>query len=120
MIIKRVVGEPGDQVIIDERGHIQVNQVPIVEPYVAIPAGPAGIFAVPQDHFLLLGDNRSHSIDSRGWRQPFLPTAAIQGRVFLGPRTRSVNFGDYSCRNRALGRSGEERVLAHEREGHGA
>lgn len=86
MIIKRVIGEPGDQVIIDDRGHIQVNRVPLVEPYVAIPAGPAGTFAVPQHHVLLLGDNRTHSIDSRGWRQPFLPTAAIQGRVFPGTR----------------------------------
>ncbi|MFB9345583.1 signal peptidase I [Aminobacter aganoensis] len=84
MIIKRVIGEPGDQVIIDDRGHIQVNQVPLVEPYVAVPAGPAGAFAVPQDHVLLLGDNRIHSSDSRGWLQPFLPAAAIQGRVVGG------------------------------------
>lgn len=81
MIIKRVIGEPGDLVIIDDHGHIQVNQVPLVEPYVAIPAGPAGAFAVPQGHVLLLGDNRIHSSDSRGWLQPFLPAAAIQGRV---------------------------------------
>jgi hypothetical protein len=63
-----------------------VNRVPLVEPYVAIPADPAGTFVVPQHHVLLLGDNRNHSSDSRGWEQPFLPTAAIRGRVILGVR----------------------------------
>lgn len=84
MIIKRVIGEPGDQVIIDDRGCIRVNQIPLVEAYVATPAGPAGAFAVPRNHVLVLGDNRTHSSDSRGWRQPFRPTAEIQGRVILG------------------------------------
>jgi signal peptidase I len=90
MIIKRVIGGPGDLVIIDDHGHIQVNHVPLVEPYVAIPAGPAGAFAVPQGHVLLLGDNRIHSSDSRGWLQPFVPAAAIQGKVVGGALWPSI------------------------------
>jgi signal peptidase I len=86
MIIKRVIGAPGDLVIIDDHGRIRGQSGSLVEPYVAIPADPAGTFVVPQHHVLLLGDNRNHSSDSRGWEQPFLPTAAIRGRVILGAR----------------------------------
>jgi signal peptidase I len=86
MIIKRVIGAPGDVVVIDGHGRIRVNEVDLDEPYVAKPAGPAGTFTVPRQHVLLLGDNRAHSSDSRQWEQPFLPTAAIRGRVLLGGR----------------------------------
>lgn len=85
-IIKRVIGMPGDRVVIDDDGRIFINEAPFDEPYVVTPAGPAGTFAVPHDHVLLLGDNRLHSSDSRRWRQPFLPAAAIQGRVIPSVR----------------------------------
>lgn len=85
-IIKRIIGIPGDRVVIDDDGHIFINEALFDEPYVATPAGPAATFAVPQNHVLPWGDNRLRSSDSRGWRQPFLPAAAIQGQVIPGVR----------------------------------
>lgn len=83
VIVKRVIGEPEDRVLIDESGRVRINGAPLAEPYVATPAGPAGSFAVPPGHYLLLGDNRAHSSDSRAWRQPFIPRAAIRGKVWI-------------------------------------
>ncbi|MCG5615632.1 signal peptidase I, partial [Klebsiella pneumoniae] len=64
MIIKRVIGTPGDVIDIDGSGRIKVNNLVLVEPYIETWAGPAGTFIVPPQHVLLLGDNRSQSIDS--------------------------------------------------------
>ncbi|CAH1655401.1 Signal peptidase I [Hyphomicrobiales bacterium] len=86
MIIKRVIGTPGDVIDIDGSGRIKVNNLVLVEPYIETWAGPAGTFIVPPQHVLLLGDNRSQSIDSRQWQRPFLPVTAIRGRLVFKTR----------------------------------
>jgi signal peptidase I len=65
--IKRVIGLPGDRVLIDH-GRVIVNGTPLVEPYV-----PARFsddrsqpeLLIPADEFFVMGDHRSISSDSR-------------------------------------------------------
>ena len=78
-IVKRVVGLPGESVVVDGRG-ISVDGVRLAEPYVLGHGGAGGSFSVPDGAYLVLGDNRARSSDSRSWRQPFVARAAIEGR----------------------------------------
>lgn len=78
-VVKRVVGLPGETVMVDSRG-VSVDGVRLAEPYVLEHGGPGGSFSVPDGAYLVLGDNRARSNDSRSWRQPFVARAAIEGR----------------------------------------
>lgn len=79
--IKRVVGLPGDQVVI-WGGVVYVNRHRLAEPYV-----PAGFqdyadypeITVPTGEYYVLGDHRNSSNDSRFWG--CLPAQDIFGRA---------------------------------------
>lgn len=74
VFIKRVIGLPGERIKISQ-GKIYINDNPIDEPY--LPAGLSthgGAFlnedetvTIPNDQYVVLGDNRSGSSDSREW-----------------------------------------------------
>lgn len=83
LVVKRVVGLPGELVEIDGSGHVHVDGIRLEERYVAYPGGPRGTFRVPAGHLFLLGDNRARSRDGRLWKNPFTPVEAVQGRVGL-------------------------------------
>lgn len=88
VIIKRVIGLAGNRVVVNADGSIRIDDVPLREPYVALPAGPARSFEVPPGHLLLLGDNRTASSDSRSWEEPFVPMSAVLGKIVIGLRGR--------------------------------
>ena len=91
--IKRVVGVAGDRVVVGPTGAVNLNGVPLEEPYVEqlCPLNAQGMspcrtlnITVPEGSVLVLGDNRSNSWDSRFWPgSPFLPQQEILGRAVV-------------------------------------
>ncbi len=79
--LKRVVGLPGDEVII-ERGRVMINGAGWPEPYVASESvDPYTTLRtiVRPGHYFVLGDNRLHSSDSREFGQ--VPADYLRGKV---------------------------------------
>lgn len=86
-VVKRVIGLPGETVDVGPQG-VTIGGLPLLEPYVAVHGGPAGRYCVPRHAYLVLGDNRARSSDSRSWMTPFVPAAAILGRLAGPPLNR--------------------------------
>lgn len=78
-VVKRVVGLPGESVTF-ESGRVRIDGRALPEPYASASVF-RGEYAVPPGHFLVLGDNRDASSDSRSWSRPYTPRAAIRGRL---------------------------------------
>ena len=79
--IKRVIGLPGDKVEVKD-GRVFINDKPIEEDYIADrPQYQYGPVTVPQDQYLVLGDNRNNSYDSHYWG--FVPRDHIIGRAIV-------------------------------------
>lgn len=66
-LVKRVIGVPGDVVAPDGRGGVTVNGRPLVERYLppGTPTEDLVRTVVPADSYLVLGDNRTASVDGR-------------------------------------------------------
>jgi signal peptidase I len=70
--IKRVIGTPGDTVEIRER-LVYVNGQQLDEPYINEPCTSScrdNTWVLGADEYFVMGDNRNHSSDSRGFRTP--------------------------------------------------
>ena len=71
MIVKRVIGLPGDIIDIDKNGVVYRNGEPLYEEYAAEPILPSRRgnaefpLTVDENCVFVLGDNRNHSTDSR-------------------------------------------------------
>lgn len=80
IMIKRVIGFPGDSIDIKSDGAVFVNGQLLDEPYIEHHGGPSGAFQVPVGRYFMMGDNRAHSSDSRQWSDPFISKQFIIGR----------------------------------------
>jgi signal peptidase I len=82
--IKRVIGLPGDHVLI-QNAHVSVNGHVLGEPYVAAPPDYSGCtycdVVVPKGDLFVLGDNRDNSSDSHEWG--LLPRGNVIGRAWI-------------------------------------
>jgi signal peptidase I len=86
--IKRIIGLPGELVFVKE-GSVFINGQRLEEAYL----GPGAVtlsgnflkegeeILIPQAEYLVMGDNRLHSSDSRSWG--FVPKDKITGRAWV-------------------------------------
>ncbi len=71
--IKRLIGLPGETVVVDESGKITIrdsqNNITLIlnEPYVKFSSGYSANTTLKADEYFLAGDNRSNSTDSRSF-----------------------------------------------------
>lgn len=74
LVVKRLIGLPGETFEI-ENGQVYINNKPLKEPYLNKNTNTNGKnslpdskkIKIPQDKYIVLGDNRSNSSDSRNW-----------------------------------------------------
>jgi signal peptidase I len=77
--VKRVIGKPGDEVIVSD-GEVTVNTQLLHEPYISAAPEYEGVWDVPEDALFVLGDNRNPSADSHVWG--FVPLENVIGKAF--------------------------------------
>ena len=86
ILIKRVIGIPGDWVEIDTDGTVYLNGEKLDEPYAQqIAFGECDLefpFQVPQEQYFVLGDMRESSIDSRNTLVGCVENEQIIGKIF--------------------------------------
>lgn len=87
IMIRRVIGLPGDLVEIDQQGSVSVNREIMEEPYLEESApGTTDLvypYQVPDDCYFVMGDNRSAAADSRMSFIGCIDQDKTAGRVFL-------------------------------------
>lgn len=85
--VKRVIGLPGEKVTIDEgKVYINNNDTPLQEDYLkeewVRETGPFE-FEVPEDCYLVMGDNRNDSYDARYWENTYVTKDEIIGKAYM-------------------------------------
>ena len=92
IFVKRIIGLPGE-VWSERKGYTYIDGRRLSEPYVEpdrrdtetnslLDIPPAGtLHRIPKDMYLMEGDNRAHSCDSRIWG--LVPRSSIIGKVFF-------------------------------------
>lgn len=87
LLIKRVIGIPGDWIEIDTDGTVYLNGEKLDEPYAEqLSVGECDLefpFQVPQEQYFVLGDMRESSIDSRNTMIGCVEKDQIVGKVFF-------------------------------------
>ena len=86
ILLKRVIGSPGDVVDLDTEGNLYVNSVMLEERYIV--EKDYGDYTdirfpyhVPEKRFFVVGDNRKESIDSRSSAVGTVTSEQVVGKV---------------------------------------
>lgn len=83
MLIKRIIGVPGDHIVIRE-GTLMINGAVGNDEYTADGATDGNVdIVVPEGRYFVLGDNRLHSKDSRAAVVGCIPEKSILGKVSI-------------------------------------
>ena len=87
ILIKRVIGIPGDYIWISKDGTVFVNNEELTEPYVSEKAlGECDLefpYQVAENYYFMMGDQRATSIDSRSSVIGCIPEDQMIGRILL-------------------------------------
>ncbi len=87
ILVKRVIGTPGNWINIDENGNVYVNDVLLEEPYTMNKTlGNTDIsypYQVAAESYFVLGDERSISVDSRTSEVGTIKEEEVIGKVLL-------------------------------------
>ena len=87
LLIKRIIGIPGDWIEIDMDGTVYLNGEKLDEPYAQqLAMGECDLefpYQVPQEQYFVLGDMRESSIDSRSTLIGCVEKDQIVGKVFF-------------------------------------
>ena len=87
ILIKRVIGIPGDWIEIDSDGTVYRNGEKLDEPYAEqLSVGECNLtfpYQVPQEQYFVLGDMRENSIDSRNTLIGCVENEQIIGKIFF-------------------------------------
>jgi signal peptidase I len=86
--VKRVIGIPGDKVVVTADGQVTVNGEALEEDYVLIDGSfPAGYYGkecvVPEGEVFVLGDHRNASSDSATFPHTTVKIESILGKVLI-------------------------------------
>lgn len=87
ILIKRVIGLPGDVITVDDDGTVYINGYALEEPYVSEKGfGECDIefpYTVPENEYFVMGDHRQSSIDSRSTAIGCIPYDQIMGKILF-------------------------------------
>ena len=88
ILLKRVIGSPGDTVDMDADGNLFVNGVMLEEPYLSEKdygdyTDVGFPYQVPEKRFFVVGDNRKESIDSRSGTIGTITSDQVVGKIVL-------------------------------------
>ena len=95
--IKRVIGLPGETVEIrNAKIYINGSDEPLDEPYLkeewTVANNVSQKYEIPENCYLMLGDNRNNSSDARYWPYEAVKTAAENGLTITAEEAWNLSF----------------------------